>query len=145
MGSTAAEVMATKQHRTCNGCRRCKATSTARTSPTCTSGTGTDDFPDDGSDKPGDPSNAMSWKFWRHDRAPRLELDDTWYGYRYAGIRTTPNGNTHVRITANAAAAPYDGRLDPVSAWAAGCSLPTLIMITAGHDFSAPEGRGGTP
>ncbi|MGB6613110.1 MAG: hypothetical protein WBE95_03430, partial [Trebonia sp.] len=31
---------------------------------------------------------------------PRLELDDTWYGYRYAGIRTTPNGNTHVRITA---------------------------------------------
>ena len=24
----------------------------------------------------------------------------TWYGYRYAGIRTTPNGNTHVRITA---------------------------------------------
>ena len=42
----------------------------------------------------------MSWKFWRHDRAPRLEVDDTWYGYRYAGIRTTPNGNTHVRITA---------------------------------------------
>jgi phthalate 4,5-dioxygenase len=42
----------------------------------------------------------MSWKFWRHDRAPRLEVDDTWFGYRYAGIRTTPNGNTHVRITA---------------------------------------------
>ena len=42
----------------------------------------------------------MSWKFWRHDRAPRLEVDDTWYGYRYAGIRTTPNGNTHVRVTA---------------------------------------------
>ena len=61
---------------------------------------GIDDIPDDGSDKPGYPSNAMSWKFWRHDRAPRLELDDTWYGYRYAGIRTTPNGNTHVRITA---------------------------------------------
>ena len=61
---------------------------------------GIDDIPDDGSDKPGYPSNAMSWKFWRHDRAPRLEVDDTWYGYRYAGIRTTPNGNTHVRITA---------------------------------------------
>jgi hypothetical protein len=42
----------------------------------------------------------MSWKFWRHDRAPRLEVEDTWYGYRYAGIRTTPNGNTHVRVTA---------------------------------------------
>ena len=63
---------------------------------------GIDDIPDDGSDKPGYPSNAMSWKFWRHDRAPRLEVDDTWYGYRYAGIRTTPNGNTHVRITAYA-------------------------------------------
>ncbi|HYK70344.1 MAG TPA: hypothetical protein VEV45_20535, partial [Streptosporangiaceae bacterium] len=60
---------------------------------------------DDGSDKPGYPSNAMSWKFWRHDRAPRLELHETWYGYRYAGIRTTPNGNTHVRVTAYAV--PY--------------------------------------
>jgi phthalate 4,5-dioxygenase oxygenase subunit len=60
---------------------------------------GIDDIPDDGSDKPGHPSNAMSWKFWRHDRAPRLEVQDTWYGYRYAGIRTTPNGNTHVRVT----------------------------------------------
>jgi phthalate 4,5-dioxygenase len=27
-------------------------------------------------------------------------VDDTWYGYRYAGMRTTPNGHTHVRITA---------------------------------------------
>jgi phenylpropionate dioxygenase-like ring-hydroxylating dioxygenase large terminal subunit len=61
---------------------------------------GVDDIPDDGSDKPGYPSNAMSWKFWRHDRAPRLELHETWYGYRYAGIRTTPNGHTHVRVTA---------------------------------------------
>jgi phthalate 4,5-dioxygenase len=63
---------------------------------------GIDDIPDDGSDKPGYPSNAMSWKFWRHDRAPRLEVDDTWFGYRYAGIRMTPNGNTHVRVTAYA-------------------------------------------
>jgi hypothetical protein len=63
---------------------------------------GIDDIPDDGSDKPGYPSNAMSWKFWRHDRAPRLEVDDTWFGYRYAGIRATPNGNTHVRVTAYA-------------------------------------------
>jgi phthalate 4,5-dioxygenase len=61
---------------------------------------GIDDIPDDGSDQPGYPSNAMSWKFWRHDRAPRLELEETWYGYRYAGIRTTPGGHTHVRVTA---------------------------------------------
>ncbi|HVV18948.1 MAG TPA: Rieske 2Fe-2S domain-containing protein, partial [Pseudonocardiaceae bacterium] len=60
---------------------------------------GAADIPDDGTDKPGYPSNAMSWKFWRHDRAPRLEIHDTWYGYRYAAIRTTPNDNTHVRIT----------------------------------------------
>lgn len=61
---------------------------------------GIDDIPDDGSDKPGYPSNAMTWKFWRHDRAPRLEVEDTWFGYRYAGLRTTPNGYTNVRITA---------------------------------------------
>jgi nitrite reductase/ring-hydroxylating ferredoxin subunit len=59
-----------------------------------------DDIPDDGSDKPGYPTNAMSMKFWRHDRAPRLDVDLQWYGYRYAAIRTTPNGHTHVRITA---------------------------------------------
>jgi phthalate 4,5-dioxygenase len=63
---------------------------------------GIDDISDDGSDVPGYPANALSWKFWRHDRAPRLEVDDTWYGYRYAGIRTTPNGHTHVRVTAYA-------------------------------------------
>ncbi|OLT19441.1 hypothetical protein BJF78_10705 [Pseudonocardia sp. CNS-139] len=61
---------------------------------------GAADIPDDGSDKPGYPSNAMSWKFWLHDRAPRLDVQDTWYGFKYAGIRTTPNGHTHVRISA---------------------------------------------
>ncbi len=48
---------------------------------------GIDQIPDDGSDKPGYPTNAMSWKFWRHDRAPRLEIEDTWYGFKYVGIR----------------------------------------------------------
>jgi phenylpropionate dioxygenase-like ring-hydroxylating dioxygenase large terminal subunit len=64
-----------------------------------------DNIPDDGSDKPGYPSNAMSWKLWRHDRAPRIELQETWYGFRYAGIRTTPNGNTYARVAAYAV--PY--------------------------------------
>jgi phthalate 4,5-dioxygenase len=63
---------------------------------------GIDDIVDDGSDRPGYPTNSQSWKYWRHDRAPRLEVDDTWFGYRYAGIRTTPNGHTHVRVTAYA-------------------------------------------
>ena len=62
---------------------------------------GVQDIPDDDTDVAGGyPSYKMSWKIWRHDRAPRLEVDDTWYGYRYAGMRTTPHGNTHVRISA---------------------------------------------
>ncbi len=39
-------------------------------------------------------------KIWAHDRHPELEVEEEWYGYKYAGIRQTPNGNTHVRITA---------------------------------------------
>jgi phthalate 4,5-dioxygenase len=34
-----------------------------------------------------------------YDRAPRVEVVETWYGFRYAGLRTTPNGYTHVRMT----------------------------------------------
>ncbi len=73
---------------------------------------------DDGTDKPGYNSVETSWRIWRHDRAPRLEVQDDWYGYRYAGIRTSPNGHTHVRITGfcvpnvtTVAAIPYRGRL----------------------------------
>jgi phthalate 4,5-dioxygenase len=58
------------------------------------------DVPDDDSDKPGYPSNAWTWKLWWLSRAPRLEVTDEWYGFRYAGLRTTPNGHTHARVTA---------------------------------------------
>jgi phenylpropionate dioxygenase-like ring-hydroxylating dioxygenase large terminal subunit len=58
------------------------------------------DTPDDGSDQPGYPTQAKSWYLWTQDRAPRLEVEDTEYGFKYAGIRTTPNGHTHVRVTA---------------------------------------------
>jgi hypothetical protein len=58
------------------------------------------DWEDDGTDRPGYPSQANSIRFWRHDRAPRLEVQDEWYGFRYAGLRTTPNGHTHARVTA---------------------------------------------
>ncbi|HWO73836.1 MAG TPA: Rieske 2Fe-2S domain-containing protein [Dehalococcoidia bacterium] len=59
------------------------------------------DFPDDGTDKPGSyPSFETSIKIWAYDRSPRLEVEEQWYGYKYAGIRRTPNGNTHVRVTA---------------------------------------------
>ncbi|HEY7263909.1 MAG TPA: Rieske 2Fe-2S domain-containing protein, partial [Trebonia sp.] len=59
-----------------------------------------DDIPDDGTDKPGYPSGFMSMKFWRHDPRSLIEVDDAWHGFRYAGIRTTPNGHKHARITA---------------------------------------------
>ena len=59
-----------------------------------------DEIPDDGTDAPGYPSSAMSWRFWRHDRSPRLEIEDTWYGFRYAGLRSTPNRHVHARVTA---------------------------------------------
>jgi phthalate 4,5-dioxygenase len=59
-----------------------------------------DDVPDDGTDKPGYPSGYMSMKFWRHDPRALIEVDDTWHGFRYAGIRQTPNGHRHARITA---------------------------------------------
>jgi phenylpropionate dioxygenase-like ring-hydroxylating dioxygenase large terminal subunit len=59
------------------------------------------DYPDDGTDQPGSyPSFDMSIKIWAHSRSPRLEVQEEWYGYKYAGIRQTPNGNTHVRVTA---------------------------------------------
>ncbi len=59
-----------------------------------------DDIPDDGSDRPGYPSNAYSMKIWRHDKSPRFEMSEEWYGYRYAAVRTTPKGHKHVRINA---------------------------------------------
>lgn len=96
------EFIAAKQHTTCNWVQSMEGNIDTAHISHLHQFDQIDDIPDDGSDKPGYPSNAMSWKFWRHDRAPRLEIDDTWYGYRYAGIRTTPNGHTHVRITAYA-------------------------------------------
>src|SRR5689334_20212586 len=94
------KVAATKLHTTCNWVQAMEGNLDTSHISWLHQWDGVEDIPDDGSDKPGYPSNAMSWKFWRHDRAPRLEIEDTWYGFKYAGIRTTPNGNTHVRVTA---------------------------------------------
>jgi phthalate 4,5-dioxygenase len=101
-GLDASEVMATKQHSTCNWVQAMEGNLDTAHISHLHQWDGIDQIPDDGSDKPGYLSNAMSWKVWRHDRAPRLELEDTWYGYHYAGVRSTPNGNTHVRISAYA-------------------------------------------
>jgi len=59
------------------------------------------DLEDDGSDAPGAYNSGMAqWKFWAHDRAPRVEVSDTWYGFRGVGLRKTPKGNTHARTYA---------------------------------------------
>lgn len=58
------------------------------------------DVPEDDSDKPGYPSNKWTWKLWWLDRKPRIEVNDEWYGFRYVGLRKTPKGHTHVRMTA---------------------------------------------
>jgi phthalate 4,5-dioxygenase len=110
---------------------------------------GAADIEDDGTDKPGYPSNKMTWKFWMHDRAPQLEIEETWYGFRYAGLRETPGGNTNVRITEYVfpystiiAAVPYNTRhlmvvpIDDHNCWR--------------YNFEAtvpsnPQGYGGAP
>jgi phthalate 4,5-dioxygenase oxygenase subunit len=94
------DVLATKLHTSCNWVQSMEGNIDTAHISYLHQFTGIDDIPNDGSDKPGYPSNAMSWKFWRHDRAPRLEIEDTWFGYRYAGLRVTPNGNIHARVTA---------------------------------------------
>jgi phenylpropionate dioxygenase-like ring-hydroxylating dioxygenase large terminal subunit len=53
----------------------------------------------DETDEPGAPSDAFSTFVRGWDRAPRVEVQETWYGFRYAGIRKTPKGNVHVRMT----------------------------------------------
>ena len=58
------------------------------------------ELPDDGTDRPGYPSNQMSVKLWAYDTRPELQVQETWYGFRYAGLRRTPNGHQHARITA---------------------------------------------
>jgi hypothetical protein len=59
------------------------------------------DLEDDGSDAPGVyNSGRMQWKFWAYDRSPRVEVVDTWHGWRAAGLRNTPNGHTHARLYA---------------------------------------------
>jgi phthalate 4,5-dioxygenase len=54
---------------------------------------------DDGTDRPGYSSQDVSTRVKAQNRAPRVEVEDTPYGFRYAGIRDTPNGNQQIRMT----------------------------------------------
>jgi hypothetical protein len=108
-----------------------------------------DDVPDDGTDKPGYPSGYMSMRFWRHDPRSLIEVDESWHGFRYAGIRTTPNGHRHVRISAWTfpsctiiAAIPFSTRLIFV--------VPVDDVTTYRYNFTTqppqnPRGLGGPP
>ena len=42
----------------------------------------------DETDRPGYPSDQTTTAIRGRDQAPSLEVMDTWYGYRYAGLRT---------------------------------------------------------
>jgi phenylpropionate dioxygenase-like ring-hydroxylating dioxygenase large terminal subunit len=53
----------------------------------------------DDTDRPGYPSETMSTVIRGGDQAPAIEVEDTWYGFRYAGLRKTPAGYTHARVT----------------------------------------------
>jgi nitrite reductase/ring-hydroxylating ferredoxin subunit len=54
---------------------------------------------DDGTDKPGYPSLRMRGFLHRNAAAAHLEVQDTWYGFRYAGLRPTPAGYVNVRVS----------------------------------------------
>ena len=145
----AEKVTATKLHTTCNWIQTMEGNLDTAHISWLHAFAGAADFPDDGSDKPGYPTNKMTWKFWAHDRAPRIEVENTWYGFRYGGLRTTPNGHTNVRITEYVApystiiaAIPYNTRhlmvvpIDDTSCWR--------------YNFDAqlqanPQGYGGAP
>ena len=53
----------------------------------------------DETDRPGYPSMAMRGFIHRTVGAPDLEVFDTWYGFRYAGIRKSPAGLLNVRVS----------------------------------------------
>ena len=57
-------------------------------------------YPDgDETDAAGYPSLPMRGYIHRNVGDPDLEVQDTWYGFRYAGIRSTPNGFLNVRVS----------------------------------------------
>ena len=53
----------------------------------------------DETDRPGYPSDVTTTVIRGRDKAPAIEVEDTWYGFRYAGLRRTPAGHTHARVT----------------------------------------------
>jgi phthalate 4,5-dioxygenase oxygenase subunit len=79
-------------------------------------------------DRPPAPGDTMAGLMWK-DKAPRLELQETNYGFRYAAIRDASDTENYIRITPHimpcSSYPPGGGRLwncwvprDDVSCWA---------------------------
>jgi phthalate 4,5-dioxygenase oxygenase subunit len=124
----------------------------------------TEEIPEDDTDRPGYPSGAYTWKIWKLDGAPKIEVEDTWYGFRYAGLRETPKGHTHVRVTdymlpymSYIANIPVGGGLgilmvpiDDTSFWRYNIQMRTNTpeqdaVISDARGSGAPDGRARSP
>jgi phthalate 4,5-dioxygenase oxygenase subunit len=53
--------------------------------------------PRDDTDRPGYPSSIMASQLHSLDGAPALDFQEDWYGFRYVGLRKTPNGFINAR------------------------------------------------
>src|SRR5205814_9669216 len=54
---------------------------------------------DDGTLRPGYPSEAVSTLIRATSKAARVEVEETEYGFRYAGIRPLPTADFHARMS----------------------------------------------
>jgi len=110
---------------------------------------------DDGTDRPGYSTQDVSTRIKAQNRAPRVEVDDTPYGFRYAGIRDTPNGHQQIRMTIFAmpvmtfvSAIPYGGScgmfvpIDDHTSWRIQVRVhPTEGSSGRGYTLPMPSGR----
>ncbi|MDE3074889.1 MAG: Rieske 2Fe-2S domain-containing protein [Chloroflexota bacterium] len=107
--------------------------------------------PADDTDRPGYPSAAISTLTRARDRSARIEVENTSYGFRYAGIRTTPNGYRHVRmsvfvmpIATFVAAIPFGSQclmmvpIDDHTCWRMGFATHASTGLSAASVFTRP-------
>jgi phthalate 4,5-dioxygenase oxygenase subunit len=110
---------------------------------------------DDGTDRPGYSTQDVSTRIKAQNRAPRVEVEDTPYGFRYAGIRSTPNGHEQIRMTIFAmpvmtfvSAVPFGGScgmfvpIDDENCWRVQMRVhPTEGSSGRGYVLPMPGGR----
>jgi phenylpropionate dioxygenase-like ring-hydroxylating dioxygenase large terminal subunit len=110
---------------------------------------------DDGTDRPGYSTQDVSTRVKAQNRSPRVEVEDTPYGFRYAGIRDTPNGHEQIRMTVFAmpvmtfvSAIPFGGScgmfvpIDDHNCWRIQVRVhPTEGSSGRGYTLPMPGGR----